>query len=155
LWLCGKQVVGPDVDAVLRRTRATTVVCLVQRHEIAGHYPAYVAWLEQHAGAQALWCPIHDLSAPPVDDARRWLGELHGRLQAGEGVVMHCAAGRGRAGTLAVALLMRSGVALDDALAQVRRHRPGAGPEAGEQMNLIRQLAEPWPTPGMHQPEDH
>jgi protein-tyrosine phosphatase len=145
LWLCGKQVVGPDADALLQRTGATAVVCLVQRHEIAGHYPAYVAWLEQHAGEAALWYPTPDLGAPPLADARRWLDHIDARLQTGEGVVVHCAAGRGRAGTIAVGLLLLGGMTMHDALAHVRQHRPGAGPEAGAQMTLIRQLAEPSP----------
>jgi protein-tyrosine phosphatase len=55
---------------------------------------------------------------------------------------VHCAAGIGRAGTTAVALLMLLGVEIDDALATVRANRPMAGPEVGAQLDLITELAE-------------
>jgi len=142
LWLCGKQVVGPHVEEVLERTGAHTVVCLVQPHELTARYPHYVQWLTTHQPHRALWYPIGDLSAPPLDDARRWVTELHSRVTRGDGVVMHCAAGRGRAGTMAVAVLLRLGMPLADALAHVRAHRPGAGPEAGSQLALVQHLAE-------------
>ena len=64
------------------------------------------------------------------------------RLQHGEHVVVHCAAGIGRAGTTAVALLMLLGVDIDNALATVRAHRPMAGPEVGAQLDLITELAD-------------
>lgn len=142
LWLCGKQVVGPDVEAVLHRTGAHTVVCLVQPHEISSRYPGYVQWLTVNQPQRALWHPVGDLGAPDVDDARRWIDELHLRVNRGEGLVMHCAAGRGRAGTMAVGLLLTLGLSLPDALTHVRAHRPGAGPEAGSQSTLVRRLAE-------------
>ena len=56
-------------------------------------------------------------------------------------MLVHCGAGIGRAGTLAVCLLMEHGVAADDALALVARHRPMAGPEVGAQRELVDELA--------------
>jgi len=142
LWLCGKHVVGPDVEGVLTSVGARTVVCLVQRHELAERFPAYTAWLDAHGGDRALWYPVPDLTAPPLPRAQHWLDEIDRRLSAGEGLVMHCAAGRGRAGTMAVGLLLRRRFTLTDALEHVRLHRPGAGPEAGGQMALVRHLAD-------------
>ena len=52
-------------------------------------------------------------------------------MAAGDGLLVHCGAGIGRAGTVAVALLVDMGVPLEDALAHVAAHRPMAGPEAG------------------------
>jgi protein-tyrosine phosphatase len=141
LWLCGKHRLGPDPQAALREVAATTVVCLSERHELADRYPAYVAWLEEHEGGRALWRPVPDLSVPGAADLVALVGEVEERLRVGERVVVHCGAGKGRAGTLAVALVVRRGLALDDALAHVAAHRPMAGPERGVQHDAVRSLA--------------
>jgi len=54
---------------------------------------------------------------------------------------VHCAAGVGRAGTTAVAILLLLGVDVETALTTVRTHRPMAGPEVGSQLDLITELA--------------
>jgi protein-tyrosine phosphatase len=145
LHLCGKHHIAPDVHAVLERTGATTVVCLTQRHELEGRYPRYVDWLTENASGAAIWFPVHDLSAPLVEPARVLFGDLARRLVAGEGLVVHCAAGIGRAGTTAIGVLMQLGMPLDEARLHVRAHRPMAGPEAGSQLELLRTLAESAP----------
>jgi predicted protein tyrosine phosphatase len=141
LWLCGKHHIGPDVDRVLTHTRASLVVCLTQRHELIDRYPRYVEWLDLHAGGSATWFPIHDLTAPPLAAVRPLYDDLAARLRDGQRIVIHCAAGVGRAGTTAVAVLLLLGMPLDDALAHVRAHRPMAGPEVGSQLDLVRELA--------------
>jgi protein-tyrosine phosphatase len=138
LWLCGKHAVGPDVEAVLASTGATVVVCLNERAELVERYPAYVAWLERDP--RALWYPVPDLHAPPLDEARALVADLRARLDAGDGLLVHCGAGIGRAGTLAAAVLLGYGIPLDDALAIVRASRPMAGPEAGAQVELLARL---------------
>lgn len=142
LWLCGKHVVGPDVEALLARTGADTVVCLTERHELEDRYPDYVRWLDQHrtAGERAVWFPVHDLHAPPFDEGRELVDQLARRLRAGDGLVVHCAAGIGRAGTTAVAILVVLGETPEQALAHVRQHRPMAGPEVGAQADFIELL---------------
>ena len=145
LWLCGKHAVASDPGAVLCRLGATTVVCLTERHELIERYPSYVTWLEQSDPSAALWFPVHDLDAPPIERARPFLADLLGRLRLGDGLVVHCGAGIGRAGTTAVALLVLLGETVDDALDHVRAHRPMAGPEVGGQLDLVRQLADDQP----------
>ncbi|MEZ5224476.1 MAG: hypothetical protein R2743_23515 [Ilumatobacteraceae bacterium] len=140
LWLCGKHVVGPDPDALLAATGADTIVCLTERHELFDRYPHYVHWLA--SDPRAVWFPVHDLHAPPLHTARPFLSDLAGRLATGERLIVHCAAGIGRAGTTAVAVLVLSGWSLDDALTHVRAHRPMAGPEVGAQLDLVRALAQ-------------
>jgi len=141
LWLCGKHRVGPAPEAALRDVAATTVVCLSERHELAERYPAYVAWLEEHEGGRAMWRPVPDLSVPDAGTFVALVREVEERLRAGERVIVHCGAGKGRAGTLAAALVVRRGVTLDDALAHVAAHRPMAGPERGVQHDAVRHLA--------------
>lgn len=143
LSLCGKHAIGPDRAAAMQRCGATTVVCLVEAYELSDRYPDYLAWLQANAGAGAgaVWFPIHDLHAPSVDAVAPLLTDLVRRLDDGEHLLMHCAAGIGRTGTLAVCLLMALGQQRDEALAHVAAHRPMAGPEVGAQMDLVNAWA--------------
>jgi hypothetical protein len=137
LWLCGKHAVGPDPDRLVARVEATFIVCLTERHELIDRYPHYVEWLSSRVPHGALWLPIPDLGAPPLAVFADLVEGVTGHLAAGHSVVTHCAAGIGRAGTLAVAVLMRQAMSRDDALVEVARHRPMAGPEAGAQQRLL------------------
>ncbi len=149
LWLCGKHAVGADPEAALARIGGVgTIVCLNQRAELEDRYPGYVAWLGEHRGGRALWFPIPDLHAPPLDDVRPLLAEIGRRLDAGGHVLVHCGAGIGRAGTVAVCVLLQRGFSTDEALAHVADHRPMAGPEVGAQRDLVDELAASL-TPGL------
>ena len=141
MWLCGKHHIGPDPQAVLARTGATTVVCLTQRHELEDRFPEYVAWLDAERDRQVIWFPIHDLSVPTLEEFAGLVEDVAARLVAGERVVVHCAAGIGRAGTLATGVLVRLGMDRADALVHVAAHRPMAGPEVGAQAELIAAYA--------------
>lgn len=141
LSMCGKHAIAPDVHAAMSRCGATTVVCLVEEHEIVGHWPEYVAWLRQHAGDRAVWFPVHDLHAPTPERAEPFLLDLLARIDRDEHLLVHCAAGIGRTGTVAACLLVRMGMSVDEALAAVRAARPGAGPEAGTQLELVAAVA--------------
>jgi len=142
LWLCGKHVVGADPEAALERIGGRpTMVCLNQRSELEDRYPGYVAWLQEHDGGRAMWFPIPDLHAPSLASIRPFLDRAVHRLDAGEHLLVHCGAGVGRAGTVAVCLLMLHGLGRDDALALVAAHRPMAGPEVGAQRELVDALA--------------
>ncbi|MFV0524738.1 MAG: hypothetical protein ACK5RL_09590 [Acidimicrobiales bacterium] len=142
LWLCGKHAVGPDPDALLGRVGADTIVCLCQPHEIDGRYPDYAAWLAARPDDQALWFPTPDLSVRSMAETSALVDDLVGRLDRGDGIIVHCGAGIGRAGTMAVAVLLAGGADPASALDLVARHRPGAGPEAGSQTDLIAEMAD-------------
>ena len=143
LWLCGKHFIGPDPEAALAEVGATTAVCLSEAAELVDRYPGYVDWLGANQPARALWWPIPDLHAPGVDDAVALLAELRSRLRSGEGLLVHCGAGIGRAGTVAAALLITMGCSAAGAVAHVAAHRPMAGPEAGAQAQLLDALSRP------------
>jgi protein-tyrosine phosphatase len=137
LWLCGKHFIGPDPELVLSRLGADRVVCLCERHEIEDRYPKYADWLEVHDLGRARWRPVHDLHAPELAAALSLVDELRSMITAGHGIVMHCGAGIGRAGTMAAALLIRMGLDEPAARRVVAQARPLAGPEAGPQADLL------------------
>lgn len=138
LWLCGKHLIAPDPLGTLNLVGATHVVCLVREFELFDRYPTYLEWVR--TSPSVTWFPIDDLGLPPLDDVRNQFEAVHRRLLDGETVIVHCAAGIGRAGSFAVAVCMLSGMNLDEAMNHVRHHRPGAGPEVGEQRAVLEEL---------------
>lgn len=136
LWLCGKHAVVTRYES----GEWDHVVCLTERHELAGHYADYVAWLDR--GDSSTWFPIHDLHAPSRDAMAVLVTTVVERLAGGERVLMHCAAGMGRAGTTAACVLIALGHDAEAALQIVADARPGAGPEAGVQRDLVESFAE-------------
>ena len=147
LWLCGKHAVGPDHEVALAEVEATTIVCLTQADELDDRYPDYLSWLRS-APDHAIWHPIHDLHAPPLEVADELVAAIVARLAAGERIILHCAAGIGRSGTVAVCVLVELGVPLDEALAVVAANRPMAGPEVGAQRELVVEFASLRPAAG-------
>ena len=83
--------------------------------------------------------PIPDLRAPDYrsgSDWSRFHAELLGRLKKGSRILIHCAAGKGRTGTVAAGLLIKLGAAPEAAIDQVRRARRGAI-ESDEQLHFL------------------
>ena len=142
LWLCGKHFIGPDVEAIRAERNITYVVCLVEEHELRDRYDAYAQWHRDNAGSPSVWFPIPDLSYPSFDDALEFVEHVTELVRDKGSIVVHCAAGIGRAGTTATAILMMLGMPMYEALSHVRAHRPMAGPETGRQEEFIRQLDE-------------
>lgn len=143
LWLCGRNDIGPDPEAALRfADQASTVVCLNPVEELELRFPSYVEWLRAHLGGRAIWFPIPNYSAPSARTVLPVVRMIVDRLDAGEGVVMHCAAGQGRAGTLAVCVLLAMGEPVEDAVRTVATHRVFGGPGNSTQWALVDGIAE-------------
>ncbi len=102
--------------------RIGTVVCLAPEEQIAAESPQYRVWRERRRHRQAdgtgksrvtlIDLPIDDLQAPALFAAGRfWNTARHVAelIDNGERVFIHCAAGIGRTGMFAVAVLMSLG----------------------------------------------
>jgi protein-tyrosine phosphatase len=139
LWLCGKQFIAPDPEAAIDYVGASAVVCLLELSEL-DWYPNYVEWLEAQPPTRVLWWPIRDLDVPAKDSALLLFDQLRARVEDGQGLLMHCGGGIGRAGTIAAGLLITMGAKPSDAIDHVRAHRPMGGPEVGPQTELLHWL---------------
>ena len=83
---------------------------------------------------------------PTIDDAaiskehlRQGIEFIHGAVEQGEKVYIHCSAGVGRAPTLAAAYFISRGMTLADALSLVKQARPFIN-ITPPQMELLRTL---------------
>ncbi|WP_159592077.1 dual specificity protein phosphatase family protein [Chelativorans xinjiangense] len=73
--------------------------------------------------------PISDYGGPAGAAEEAWpalSARLHGVLDEGGGVLLHCHGGRGRSGMIALRLLVERGEPMEEALARLRAARPGA-----------------------------
>lgn len=90
--------------------------------------------------------PIRDFGAPEATDTR-WPAlarRLHAILDGGGSVLLHCLGGKGRSGMVAMRLMTERGIAGPDALAAIRRIRPGAVETPGQEAwAAARPLSEP------------
>lgn len=139
LWLCALRDVADAPDAALADTGAHTVVCLNQRGELERRGPHYLDWLVRNQPDRALWFPIRNFHAESADATVPLLQMVVDRLD--RGVLMHCAMGQGRAGTMAVCVLMMLGATRDGALRTVAEHRAFAGPAESSQWALVDDVA--------------
>ena len=90
--------------------------------------------------------PIPDVTAPNSDFEKLWLiagAELRDLLRAGFDVLVHCKGGLGRAGTIVARLLIELGWSSTEAIAEVRRVRPGAIETSDQERHLqaVRTIA--------------
>lgn len=143
VFLCGLGDVASDPDAALvAADDAALVVCLNEEHELAARHPAYLSWLRSNDGGRARWHPTRDWEARPAEAALPVVLEVAERLRGGDGVLVHCAMGQGRAGTFATCVMLALGVARETALDTVARHRRHAGPASRSQWALVDVVAE-------------
>ena len=107
---------------------ASTVLSLIEPHEFARLGVPDFAQAIARTPLQWLPVPITDMATPGAATLAAWRTQGPALLQAlneGQRVLVHCAAGLGRTGMLVAKLLVLNGVRADEAIAQVRRARPG------------------------------
>lgn len=126
-----------EFESLAAAAGLTRIVCLTPLREVAARSPAYLEAIEQ----DRLPCALEMLAMADYglsDDAltfRRQILALAERLRSGESLLLHCAWGIGRTGTVAACLLKTLGLDTASALAAVRA--AGSNPESALQSGWV------------------
>lgn len=121
----------PGSEATLDRLRDLGVTALITLTET----PLPEEWLAR-SGLVAHHWPIADYTAPPVAQAAQIVADIQALLDAQQVVVVHCAGGLGRTGTILACYLVAQGMPAPEAIAAIRAQRPGSI-ETDQQADLV------------------
>jgi atypical dual specificity phosphatase len=83
---------------------------------------------------------MQDMEAPTQEQLDRCVSAIQRALEQGMGVAIHCTAGLGRTGTVLACYLIGQGQSAQNAIARMRRLRPGSI-ETEEQADAIVEFA--------------
>ncbi len=89
------------------------------------------------SGIDCVHMPIADMHAPTQDMLRIFLEIVRQTNAADRGVAVHCRAGLGRTGTMLAAYLISQGHTVTDAIALLRKVRPGSVETASQYETLM------------------
>nr|ADI22197.1 predicted protein-tyrosine phosphatase [uncultured gamma proteobacterium HF0200_34B07]ADI22289.1 predicted protein-tyrosine phosphatase [uncultured actinobacterium HF0200_46I24] len=135
-----------DLDRDIERImhwKPLTVISLIEQHEFSTLGVADLPHRFEAAPFDWHHCPIVDLG-PPGNRFEVQFASIEPallvQLSRGEKLLLHCAAGLGRAGTIAGRLLIGAGKLPEDAIDEIRSARPGAI-ESKSQENYLRSLS--------------
>ena len=130
-----------DWEEAMKERNIKTIVCLVPDEEINEKSPDYLTWKKENREIKVFQVPVPDFGIPDKkDSASFWkIAEDISKLnRKGTPVFIHCAAGIGRAGLFAAAVLMKGGLAYEEAVAKVRE--TGSDPETDAQKSFLSSM---------------
>ena len=96
-------------------------------------------WVED-AGLLLVHEPIADMEAPTPEQLDRTISAISRAINQQMGVAVHCGAGLGRTGVVVACYLVDKGLSAQNAIARVRRLRPGSI-ETEEQADAVVDFA--------------
>ncbi len=85
-----------------------------------------------------LWLPTIDHTSPTVEQMKKGAAFIKERIDAGESVYIHCAAGVGRAPLVAAAYLVSEGMTVEQARTFLRERRPFISQSDSQKQRLIQ-----------------
>ncbi len=96
-------------------------------------------WADE-AGLLVFHEPLEDMEAPSQEQLDRIVSAMRRAMDLNKGVAVHCGAGLGRTGVVLAAYLVARGATAQNAIARIRRLRPGSI-ETDEQAEAIERYA--------------
>jgi atypical dual specificity phosphatase len=92
------------------------------------------SWID---GLEYLHVPTEDLSAPDIEKIDAVVDFIHERIKNKEPVVVHCAAGIGRTGTILASYLVKyQNLTAKEAIEKIREERPGSIQSESQEMAI-------------------
>lgn len=123
---------SPDDLAWLRRNGVDVLLSLSEE-------PPPRHWLND-AGLMGVHVPIEDMTAPSLRQLERAVETITRAHKSSMGVAVHCAAGKGRTGTILAAYFVAIGMTARAAIEKVRELRPGSI-ETKSQESVVEEFA--------------
>ncbi|MFJ6322145.1 MULTISPECIES: protein-tyrosine phosphatase family protein [unclassified Rhizobium] len=128
-----------DLDA-LQTQRIDRIINLAPIAEIEKKAPDYAAALAENVGISIVRFPVADFGIPADETSFFLLAERTAAdLRSGNRIFVHCAAGIGRTGTMAICVLLALGLGAGAATKLVAN--AGSGPETEGQKALVARCA--------------
>jgi atypical dual specificity phosphatase len=103
-------------------------------------------WVNE-AGLMLVHVPVEDMEAPSQEQLDQCISAVRKAHEHKMAVVVHCTAGLGRTGVILACYFVTTGLSARDAIARVRRLRPGSV-ETGEQAAAVNEFARRHPPAG-------
>jgi atypical dual specificity phosphatase len=116
----------------LRQNGIEVLLCLTED-------PLRRDWIN-NAGLMVVHDPIADMDAPTQEQLNRLVSSIERARSSNIGVAVHCGAGLGRTGVVLAAYLVHQGRSARDAIARIRKLRPGSI-ETEEQAEAVAEFA--------------
>lgn len=136
LAICARPRAGWFLDDDVRAVRAAGYQLLVSAltpEEVVRAELAPLPSACDSAGLEFAQFPMGNLQVAPVERAHPYLVSWRERLEAGQGVAIHCWASVGRGPTLAAALMVLAGLEPGEAWARLEASRGRQVPDTLEQ----------------------
>jgi len=84
-----------------------------------------------------LWLPTIDHTSPTVEQLQEAAAFIHDRIEAGDTVYVHCAAGVGRAPLTAAAYMVSQGLTPEEARELIKSRRPFINQSSSQRSRLV------------------
>jgi hypothetical protein len=129
-----RDLVPTELACLRDRCGASVLVTLLEEDEMSEIGLDGLLASVRDAGLESVWFPIRDCTAPSnVVETGRLVSRILDQLTAGRTVVIHCAGGIGRSGTIAACCLVAAGQDPARAIELVREVRSGAATAPGQE----------------------
>ncbi|MCS6768693.1 MAG: dual specificity protein phosphatase family protein [Candidatus Nitrosocaldus sp.] len=134
-WVVDGMLAGSARPMSVQEMEWVKQICGIRSIVSVIEEPLPDAWLD---GIEYLHIPTLDGTAPDIGDMDRAVEFIRRSMTNGRPVLVHCAAGKGRTGTILAAYMIKyEGLSAVDAIGRVRSMRPGSIQSSSQEMALL------------------